>query len=92
MAQFLLESLVLTFLAGLAGMVVAYVAAYLVPPMPLYSAMYKTANHEGDIILHASGSVLLISFLILGVVGVLSGLLPAMRAARMDPVTALHRE
>ena len=92
MAQFLLESLVLTFLAGLAGIVVAYLAALLVPPMPLYSAIYKTANHEGDIILHASLSVLLISFLILGLVGVLSGLVPAMRAARMNPVVALRRE
>jgi putative ABC transport system permease protein len=92
MAHFLLESLVLTFIAGIIGMAVAFAVAYLVPPMPLYSAMYKTANHEGDIILHASGTIMLTSFVILALVGIVSGLLPAWRASRMDPVVALRHE
>jgi putative ABC transport system permease protein len=92
LAQFLLESLVLTFLAGIIGMIVAVAAGYIIPPMPLYSEMYKTANHEGDIILHASMGTLLASFIILAVVGIVSGFLPAWRAARMDPVVALRHE
>jgi putative ABC transport system permease protein len=92
LAQFLLESFVLTFLAGVAGVVVAFIAIFLVPPMPLYSAMYKTANHDGDIILRASGGIMLASFVILALVGVVSGLLPALRAAKMDPVVALRHE
>jgi putative ABC transport system permease protein len=92
LAQFLLESFVLTFLAGLAGVIVAFVITYLVPPMPLYSAMYKTANHDGDIILRASSGIVLVSFVILALVGMVSGLLPAIRAAKMDPVVALHHE
>jgi putative ABC transport system permease protein len=92
LGQFLLESFVLTFLAGVVGMVVAVVATWLVPAMPLYSEMYKTANHDGDIILRTSGGVMLISFFILALVGIISGLLPAMRAAKMDPVVALRHE
>ena len=90
--QFLLESLTLTFIAGVVGMVLAFVVAWVIPPMPLYSDIYKTANHEGDIILHPSLTVTLVSFGILAVVGIVSGLIPALRASRMDPVAALRDE
>jgi putative ABC transport system permease protein len=90
--QFLVEALVLTFAAGAVGMLVSVCLAHAIPPMPLYSEAYKTVNHEGDIFLKTSGSVMLTAFVILAAVGVTAGMWPAWKAASMEPVEALRYE
>jgi putative ABC transport system permease protein len=92
LVQFLLEALVLTFAGGLMGMALAVLLTWVIPPMPLYSEFYKTANHEGDIFLHASNGVMIASFIILSMVGIVSGFFPALKASRMNPIEALRYE
>jgi putative ABC transport system permease protein len=92
LGQFLVEALVLTFVGGAAGIVGSLLLTVVIPPLPLYSEFYKTVNHEGDIFLRASLNVMTISFIILSLVGIVSGFWPAWKASRLQPVEALHAE
>ncbi len=92
LGQFLIEALVITFIGGALGMILAGIIAHNVPPMPLYAEEFHMANHEGDIFLRTSPVVLMASFLILAGVGVISGFWPALKAAQMEAVEALRYE
>jgi putative ABC transport system permease protein len=92
LSQFLVEALVLTFIGGVAGMVGSWLLTVVIPPLPLYSEFYKTLNHDGDIFLRASLNVMTTSFVILALVGIISGFWPAFKASRLEPIEALRAE
>ncbi|HEY1657313.1 MAG TPA: ABC transporter permease [Candidatus Sulfotelmatobacter sp.] len=89
--QFLAEALVITALGGLLGVVLAYLISWSVGSMPLWSMFIDDAS-EGDIHLYINTATLIWSTAILSFVGIVSGMLPAIKAARLDPIEALRYE
>ena len=89
--QFLAEAMVITAMGGLLGIILSYIVSISVGRLTLYSAMAKHAE-AGDIRLMISPMILLAATSILGLVGVASGMFPAMRAANLDPIEALRYE
>ncbi len=90
--QFLAEALALTLTGGAAGVGFSLLLSAAIGTLPLLGAAYQDTSGKGDIHLTISWSILLVSAAILTVVGLMSGLAPAMRAARLDPVEALRYE
>jgi len=89
--QFLAEALTITFIGGVLGVLLAYAVALSVGRLTLYSAFAKNGE-AGDIRLIIAPGTLIASTLILGAVGLISGMVPAVRASRLNPIEALRHE
>jgi putative ABC transport system permease protein len=90
--QFLIEASLIVGAGGALGIGLGAVVTWIVGSMPFLGPLFKDESGAGSIDLHVSVPAILISTAVLLFVGLVAGMIPALKASRLDPIKALHYE
>jgi putative ABC transport system permease protein len=92
LSQIFFEGLLITLSGGVLGFALAVLLTRLIGTLPLLGPMFEDPSGRGDIHLGLSLPAVLISLLVLATVGIVAGLVPAIRAARLTPAQAIRSD
>ena len=90
--QFLAEAMAIVTAGGVCGVLIAWAVTAGIQTLPLLGPLFKDTSGNGDIHLHITRFAVIVSTAVLEAIGLFAGLLPALKASRLDPIEALRYE
>jgi len=87
--QYITEALMVTVIGGMLGIIFTMLVVYLIRLIPMEGELIEWLGKPEPVL---SVLVLAIVIILLGIIGLVAGLFPALKAMRVDPAEALVYE